>query len=310
MKSPFPPPAKVESSQKNDDAASGANSSNTLTRVLVTPPVSDNVSGSASSDKTFGTGSATGKNSKTGADSSAETTEKSSFVSKLNPMRWFRSEPKSGSATTPLARTNAPTTTLAATARTNQPALTVKPATNPAPIIKPIPAIARYPYLNPPKPAAGNRNEANRLLQEGTQNYQNGRLDLAIAAYKKASQADPSLFDAHYNCGCAAFELKDIPTALLEQEQALTIQPDSFNARFNFALALEKANYPRDAANELEKLLLGAQSDPRLHFLLGNLYAQKLYQPQQAKTHYLKLLELDPRNPSAGNIRFWLANHP
>jgi hypothetical protein len=32
--------------------------------------------------------------------------------------------------------------------------------------------------------------------------------------------------------------------------------------------------------------------------------------PARARAHYLKWLELDPQNPQATNIRFWLSANP
>jgi Flp pilus assembly protein TadD len=48
-----------------------------------------------------------------------------------------------------------------------------------------------------------------------------------------------------------------------------------------------------------------------VHLALGNIYAQQLHDPAQARAHYLKVLQLDPRNPQATDIQFWLsANSP
>ena len=50
--------------------------------------------------------------------------------------------------------------------------------------------------------------------------------------------------------GCAI-----IPLALPRYELALAIQPDSVDARYNFALALKAAGYAPDAADEFKKIL-------------------------------------------------------
>jgi tetratricopeptide (TPR) repeat protein len=82
------------------------------------------------------------------------------------------------------------------------------------------------------------------------------------------------------------------------------------DARYAFALALKKANYPVDAALELEKILAGNPGDARAHLAAGNLYAQQLQQPAKAREHYLKVLEYDPNNKQATLIRYWLVDHP
>lgn len=93
-------------------------------------------------------------------------------------------------------------------------------------------------------------------------------------------------------------------------ENALALQPDSVDARYNFALALKAAGYVPDAADELKKILAANPGEVRAHLALANLCAQSLHDPAQARRHYLKVLELDPKNPQATDIRFWLAANP
>jgi hypothetical protein len=48
----------------------------------------------------------------------------------------------------------------------------------------------------------------------------------------------------------------------------------------------------------------------RAHLALANLCAQSLHDTAQARTHYLKVLELEPDNAQAADIRFWLSANP
>ena len=91
---------------------------------------------------------------------------------------------------------------------------------------------------------------------------------------------------------------------------ALAIQPDSVDARYNFALALRSAGYAPDAAHELEKILQANPNEVRAHLALGNLYAQPLHDVTRAREHYLRVLALDPANPQATDIQFWLSSNP
>jgi Flp pilus assembly protein TadD len=43
---------------------------------------------------------------------------------------------------------------------------------------------------------------------------------------------------------------------------------------------------------------------------LGNLYAEQLRDIPRARQHYNKVLQLDPRNPQAQSIRYWLVANP
>jgi tetratricopeptide (TPR) repeat protein len=174
----------------------------------------------------------------------------------------------------------------------------------------PTPSFPRYAYKSPPKPRAGDRAAAERAFAQGYQAYQAQRYNEAIQAYRSAAQLDPSFYNAHYNLALAAAEAGSQRTALAAYEQALVLQPDSIDARYNFALLLKQSGYPLDAAAQLETLLTRYPNDTRSHLALGNLCAQSLNQPDKAREHYLRVLQADPRNPQAGAIHYWLAEHP
>jgi superkiller protein 3 len=175
--------------------------------------------------------------------------------------------------------------------------------------------VARYNYVSPVKPAEGDRAQAERYFAQAAEAQHERRLQDAVRLYRAATRADPSFFEAQSNLGLAAFDLGDMTQALLAYEIALAIKPDSFNARFNFALALIKANYVMDAAQELERLLAASPDETHehlamAHLTLANLYADQFHRPASARPHYAKVLELDPQNPQATVIRYWLRDHP
>jgi tetratricopeptide (TPR) repeat protein len=177
------------------------------------------------------------------------------------------------------------------------------------------PKVARYNYVSPVKPAEGDRAQAERYFAQAAEAQHERRLQDAVRLYRAATRADPSFFEAQSNLGLAAFDLGDMTQALLAYEIALAIKPDSFNARFNFALALIKANYVMDAAQELERLLAASPDETHehlamAHLTLANLYADQFHRPASARPHYAKVLELDPQNPQATVIRYWLRDHP
>ncbi len=239
------------------------------------------------------------------------------FVQKLDPRNWFRSRDKEPLTTTPLPigrRTNAAPAVVAAA--TNPPPATNAVATpDPAAApnrtpLPPVPFYARYKYARPAAPAPGNRAAAQPFFEVARKAELERRYADAAAAYRQAAQADPSLFEAQYDLGLAAYRAGDLPSALEAGELALAIDPASVNARFNFALTLEKANYPRDAANELERVLTDTPTDVRAHLVAANLYAQRLGQPDLARQHYQKVLALEPDHPQAVAIRSWLSANP
>jgi len=131
-----------------------------------------------------------------------------------------------------------------------------------------------------------------------------------VAAYQKATQLDPAYFEAYYNEGLAAYGLGKWKDSLLDYEYALAIKPNSVDTRYNFALALQQANYAQDAADELLEILNESPAETRAHLLLANIYARQLNQPKLARQHYVRVLQDDPRHPRAAEIRYWLAANP
>lgn len=232
--------------------------------------------------------------------------EKKSLLKKLNPVAWFGKKSKTKETPepevikeTPETKPVAETETVAAT----QTPSAVTPTTSK-------PAIARYSYLSPAKPAPGNAQAAAQFVAQGTNARRQSRPNDAIVAYRNALISDPANFDAAYLSGLTEQELSDYPTSLSHFELALAINPQSAQARYAFAWSLNKAKYPQDAANELEKLLQQTPDNTKANLLLATIYAQSLDEPKLARDHYLKVLALDPHHPQATAIRFWLAANP
>lgn len=244
--------------------------------------------------------------------------DKPGFFTRVNPLKLFRRESKSP----PEAKALPPSESVAVASVTPLESERVQGSVSPnipipaqpSPPDSPKPAemaaFPRYAYLSPSVPAAGKRQEAERAFAQGQQAQQAKRLSEAMQAYRQATLVDPAYFEAHYNLGLTAYEARNYRQALVAWETALALRPDSADARYNFALVLKVANYPVDAARELEKLVAANSQEARAHLVLGNLYAEQLGNSSRARTHYLKVLEIDPRNSQATAIRYWLVAHP
>lgn len=243
----------------------------------------------------------------------AASSDNHGLLQKLNPLNIFHHEPKPVATPTPLPPIVAlpGDTAKVALVSTNSRSVS-KYASSPM-----RPSLAtRYAYLSPAKPAAGNRVEAEQLFSQGVQAQRDRRLKDAVSLYRAATQADAGFFEAQSNLGLAAYDLGDMPQSLVAYEMALAINPGSFNARFNFALALKKAGYIQDAALELERLVAASSADESpthlamAHLTVANLYADQFHQTASARAHYSKVLQLDPQNPQATAIRYWLRDNP
>lgn len=195
---------------------------------------------------------------------------------------------------------------------TNRPPVTVTnvasiPPVKPNP---PLPVGPRYKYKKPTAPAEGQRAEANAPFEKALTHHRLGQLPEAIAGYRMAVKADPAYFQAQLNLALALHGANDLANALVTYETALAIDPLSLLARYNFSLALDKQKFPIDSASELEELLGTHPAYVPAHLQAANLYAQQLKQPDRAREHYRRVLQLEPGHTEATNIRRWLAAHP
>lgn len=225
-------------------------------------------------------------------------------LEKLNPTSWFRrgekKEKETQVAKAPETKAEAPSTASTLEFLPEPPPKKIEPE----PIV---PTGPRYPYRNAAAPAAGKRDAAEVPFYEGVEHHKANRLGAAMDAYKRSLRADPTFFEAQLNLGLAANQSGDLPLALAALEDAARLKPDSAEARYHFAVALQRAHYPLDAIEEFKRAIAQAPEDTRAYFGLANLYAQTLNNPAQAEPHYRKVIALQPNHPQAPQIRAWLA---
>ena len=221
------------------------------------------------------------------------------------------SEPDSASVSSPApppAPAPAPAPTPAPVPAANDEIAGTKPEAKAAePKAQPVASIPRYAYTAPAKPAPGDRSSAEGGFTKARMAEQDENWVDAEQWYQMAADTDPSWFEAQYNTGVIAHRLHNYSVALPRYELALAVQPDSVDARYNFALALKASGYSLDAAEELRKILAVSPEEVRAHLALANLCAQSLHDTAQARRHYLRVLDLEPDNPQAADIRFWLS---
>jgi tetratricopeptide (TPR) repeat protein len=210
-------------------------------------------------------------------------------MSRVNPANLFRKETKPAPRPTPLPE---------------------ETGTKSAPENNPLPTgaggFARYAYLSPEKPGAGNTREGERLLAQGRREQDARKFPEAVQSYRAAVAADPGNFDAQYALGYGAFQLRSYKLSAWAWEHALAIHPDSTDARYNFALALRSLNCVPDAASELEKVLRADEKVTKAHLTLGSIYAEQLKDVAKARVHYRRVLDLEPSHPRGAEIRQWL----
>lgn len=233
------------------------------------------------------------------AQTASAKTERKGFFSRLNPAGWFggdeetpRPQPKPKPQGTPLLSAS----------DTSVP--------EPAPVAsgpQPAPQFPRYSYRVTTPPRPGNRAQAQAHFNSGIEAHRIRRESAAVGDYEKAIALDPAFYEARFNLSLCFQTLRQIPDAIREAEYAVALEPKSSDARYQLAQLLDIAGYPEDAVAQAREAVAIKNTDARAHLLLGTIFAQKLLNAPQARVHYQRFLELEPKNPAGAAVRYWLA---
>jgi predicted O-linked N-acetylglucosamine transferase (SPINDLY family) len=128
----------------------------------------------------------------------------------------------------------------------------------------------------------------------GTLCKKQGRLDDAIAAYRRALARSPAYANAHYNLGNAYRDRKEMESAAECFQQALSCNPEHANALVGLGQALQALRRAGEAVPILERALVLISDDAELYCDLGDAL-QTLGQLQGAIDQYRKALSCNPR---------------
>ncbi|MBP5973990.1 tetratricopeptide repeat protein, partial [Brasilonema sp. CT11] len=137
-------------------------------------------------------------------------------------------------------------------------------------------------------------------FNQGLALYNQGKLDEAIASYRKALQIDPNYATAHNNLGYALKNQGKLDEAIASYRQALQIDPNYAAAHNNLGNALSDQGKLEDAIASYRKAL---QIDPNYATAHNNL-ANALYDQgklEEAIASYRKALQIDPNYAIAHN---------
>ena len=124
---------------------------------------------------------------------------------------------------------------------------------------------------------------------------QDGQPDKGIELVREALSVEPDYFEAHYNLACALQALGQLDQAAVHYTKVLAVNPDNQDAQNNFgALLLEKRRFG-EAIAHFEKALAINGSNPRSHSNIG-VALSELRRYDLAVTHFEQSLEIDPNN--------------
>lgn len=134
---------------------------------------------------------------------------------------------------------------------------------------------------------------------------QKGKPEEAIAWYRKALDARPRFAEAHFNLGIVYAQKGQVDDAVAEYQQALGINPGYFDARNNLGSVLLQAGNIDDAIVHYEEALRIDHGSAKAHNNLATALAQK-GRLADAIVHFQKVLEIDPGHAKAQNGLAWL----
>jgi hypothetical protein len=163
---------------------------------------------------------------------------------------------------------------------------TTSPPPQPGPMIETLPTAGF---------AKVNREEAEKLKQEGNRLRGLRQYEKAIETYRKAIALDPKYTDAYYNLARTYDVIGDKPKAIHSLQHLLEIDPDDHDARVTLAGFYEDLNLPQYAKTHYDQVLAREpRYDPALrarqlldNLILGEVNADKAlqdYQTQAAQT--------------------------
>jgi tetratricopeptide (TPR) repeat protein len=117
--------------------------------------------------------------------------------------------------------------------------------------------------------------------------------DQAEAAYRKATELDPSLGNAFTNLGNLLFKRGRLDEAERTYQRALAVEPQQPEALYNFGFLLYERGDVEGAARHFERALASDPAFADAHFNLAMAY-QELGQEGAARPHWETYVKLDP----------------
>lgn len=123
-----------------------------------------------------------------------------------------------------------------------------------------------------PKDEANYMNSHLIFFNLGSALTDQGRLEDAVKATRKAISLKPDFYSAHYNLANIYSKQNRLDDAVKEYQIALSLQPDSYDIHINLGVAYKKQNQYAAAISEFQKVLSLNPDSPEAHINLGVVY--------------------------------------
>jgi tetratricopeptide (TPR) repeat protein len=148
--------------------------------------------------------------------------------------------------------------------------------------------------------------EVAALYRSGLERFDAGDHRGALRYFQAVREAEPKRPGLQHHLGLCYAKV-GLPSLAVEAlRKALEQEPQDADVKLDLAVALDLASSPREAEEVYLELLRARPDDPRIVLNLGLLYVRRLQQPDKAREHLERFLELAPEAPDAAEIRRWL----
>jgi tetratricopeptide (TPR) repeat protein len=132
-----------------------------------------------------------------------------------------------------------------------------------------------------------------------------GRFDEAMAQYRKALEIKPDHAEAHNNLGTAFVRLGRFDEAMAQYRKALEIKPNYAEAHYNLGTAFAGLGRFDEAVAQYRKALEIKPDYAEAHNNLGSAFV-RLGRFDEAIAHYQKAVEIKPNYAEGHNNLAWL----
>ena len=135
--------------------------------------------------------------------------------------------------------------------------------------------------------------------------FANGRVDDAMAHYRKALAIRPDYADASCNLASALLSNGDLDGAIAHYSACLALSPNQFEAQYNLANALLRVGRTDEAVAHFQKVLKLRPDNADARANLGNAFLAKGH-VRDAIAQYREALRIAPTNVVGQSNLAWL----
>jgi protein O-mannosyl-transferase len=156
-----------------------------------------------------------------------------------------------------------------------------------------------------PDNLAALNNLGTALAQEGSAPGSKGKVEEAMACFRKALQIDPASKVSHYNLAVALSSKGETEEAIAEYRKTLAIDPNLIEAHLNLGNALRKSGHVDEAIAQYQKAV---EISPDHAAARGKLAVALLGkgEMEEAIAQFRKALEINPDQADVQNNLAWL----